>query len=132
MSVIASTLTNQALRMIQKITPSNVTSFNKLFLLIGVLAFVFASCDKVDITPMRQFYNESVNLHVATLDSITHFCDKFGTYVTIHPDSRRDAYYPPTLDNLKTAASLHGCTIQEVNLTIHVNPEWEDGLEIHF
>ncbi len=132
MSFIASTLTNQTLRMIHKITPFNVISFNKLFLLIGVLAFVFASCDKDDITPMRQMYNESVNLHVATLDSITHFCDKFSTYVTIHPDSRRDAYYPPTLDNLKAAASLHGCIIQDSGIKLNLNPAWDDEIEIHF
>ncbi len=131
MSVIA-TLTNQALRMIQKITPSNLISFNRLFFLIGALAGVFASCDKDDITPMRQFYNESVNLQVATLDSITRFCDKFGTYVTFHPDSRRDAYYPPTLDNLKAAASLHGCTIQLAGIKLNLNPAWEDEIEIHF
>ena len=102
-----------------------------LFVLLCLaVSLSFASCEKEvmeELTPMHQMYNESVTLPQATLDSITHFTYKFGGYVGTHPESRQDQYFTPTLQNLRDAAALHGCTIKETTVTtgITVNDEWD-------
>ena len=109
-----------------------------LFVLLCLaVSLSFTSCEKEameELSPMHQLYNESVNLPQATLDSITHFTHKFGDYVGSHPESRQDQYFTPTLQNLRDAAALHGCTITDSSVTtgITVNNEWDGETYITF
>lgn len=75
---------------------------------------------------MHQMYVESINLPDATLDSISHFTTKLANYVALHPDSRQDEYYDPTLQNVRGALSPYGYTVVErsVTLGITVNTDW--------
>ena len=76
---------------------------------------------------MHQMYDESVNLTQATVDSISCFCVKFSNYVTHNPQSKQDEYYEPTIQNVRTAAALHGYGIKvtEVTTGISLDTDWE-------
>lgn len=63
-------------------------------------------------------------LHEASIDSIKSFTGKFGYYVGIHPESRNDHYYDPTVDNLRYALSLYGYQLRELSASVTVNDEW--------
>ena len=109
-----------------------------LFMLFA-LPFFAASCsqDNADITPlapMRQMYDESANLTKATVDSISGFCVKFSGYVNQHPQSKQDDYFEPIIQNVRTAAALHGYDIKVSTVTsgIKINDEWEDEIVINF
>ena len=114
----------------------NLLIFSKLqallasLFLLFITTFVLSSCgkdagDSMPTTPlMFQMYTESKSLPEASIDSIKNFTGKFGNYVGIHPESRNDHYYDPTVDNLRYALSLYGYQLRELSASVTVNDEW--------
>lgn len=94
--------------------------------IVGVVMLtLFFGCEKepIVITPMYRFYTESTTLHQVTLDSITHFTNRFSAYVVKFPKSRDDEYFDPTMSNLRYAASKYGCTVIDDQTSISISTE---------
>ncbi len=109
-------------------------SLKGIFLLsIAILASSVVSCEKeVNYTQMFQFYEESIELPDATVDSIKSFNTKFSGYVIQHPDSRQDEYFEPTVANVRHAADLNGLNLSDLRIAIVINTTWERDTTIYF
>lgn len=113
-------------------------SCGRVFLLLLLaLPFFIASCSQDDaesLTPMHQMYNESVTLTQVQMDSISNFCTKFCGYVNKHPQSKHDEYFTPTIENIRTAAALHGYNIWITDdaICITIDDEWDDEIIVKY
>ena len=104
------------------------------FVVIAFLAICIASCERdLHYSQMCMFYEESLDLPDATVDSIKSFSSKFGGYVIQHPESKQDFYYEPTVKNIKYAADLNGLGVtDDLTIIITIDPTWEGDTVIHF
>lgn len=92
-----------------------------------MLSAILVSCEAEHVSAMRLFYDESVNLPNATVDSIKRFATKVETYVYKFPEERKSPYYPEIVDNIKAAAQAGNLVI-----TITIETEWEGEIDINF
>ena len=153
MTITTSTHNALALRMIQKITPPNLTYINKkirksevifsllhralapcvraLFvLLLGAMLLVGVGCSQEPLqstTEMEQLHAESSALGSVSNDSIQRFAYKVETYAQNHPQAQADPLWPEIIENIKSAA--HGASIHFV---ITINTEWDGEIEYYF
>ncbi len=153
MSVISSTLTNQTLRMIQKITPPNLTYVKKLIhnilvihplphrayarcdrpfgvLLLGTVLLIGTGCsqDALQSTSVMEYLHaESSGLGSVSNDSIQRFAYKVESYAQVHPQAQADPLWPEIIENIKSAAN--GASIHFV---ITINTAWDGEIEYYF
>ena len=103
------------------------------FVVIAFLAISIASCERdLHYSQMCMFYEESLDLPDATVDSIIHFNNKFCTYVIKNPSSMQDYYFEPTVRNLEYAADLNDLDLKSLTINITIDPTWEGDTVIHF
>ena len=153
MTITTSTHNALALRMIQKITPPNLTYTNKKIrksevifsllhralapcvraicvLLFGIMLLVGAGCSEESLqstTEMEYLHAESSALGSVSNDSIQRFAYKVETYAQNHPQAQADPLWPEIIENIKSAA--HGASIHFV---ITINTEWDGEIEYNF
>lgn len=153
MTITTSTHNALALRMIQKITPPNLTYINKKIrksevifsllhralapcvrafcvLLFGLMLLVGAGCSKDSIqstSEMEYLHAESSALGSVSNDSIQRFAYKVETYAQNHPQAQADPLWPEIIENIKSAA--RGASIHFV---ITINTEWDGEIEYYF
>ena len=103
---------------------------NKIFTLrilpfILFMLFLTASCEKeVTRYPEIQAYHiESLNLYVASADSVGNFSQKVQSFVVRHPDAKEDPLYPEIQQNIKQNL---------LRLSITINDEWDGETTIEF
>ena len=153
MTITTSTHIAIVLRMIQKITPPNLTcvkksifksffSFSLLHrayapcgrafcvLLFGLMLLVGVGCSKDSLqspTEMEYLHAESSALGSVSNDSIQRFAYKVETYAQNHPQAQADPLWPEIIENIKSAA--RGASIHFV---ITINTEWDGEIEYNF
>ena len=93
--------------------------------LIFFIALLSASCQKEQTRyPEIQVYHaESLNLRVATADSVALFSQKVKTFVVHHPDATQDPLYPVIQQNIRQNL---------LRLHITINDEWDGETTIEF
>ena len=93
--------------------------------LIFSILFLTASCQKEQTRyPEIQVYHaESLNLRVATADSVALFSQKVKTFVVHHPDATQDPLYPVIQQNIRQNL---------LRLHITINGEWDGETTIEF
>jgi len=109
-------------------------SLKGIFLLfIAILASSVVSCEKeVNYTQMFQFYEESIELPDATVDSIKSFNTKFSSYVIKNPESRQDEYFEPTVANVRHAADINGISLTDLRIVITIDTTWDRDTTIYY
>ncbi len=153
MTITTSTHNALALRMIQEITPPNLTYINKKFrkseaiffllhralapcvkaicvLLFGIMLLVGVGCSENSLqstTEMEYLHAESSALGSVSPDSIQRFATKVETYASQNPASQADPLWPEIIENIKSAA--HGANI---NFHITINTAWDGEIIINF
>ena len=153
MTISPSTYNALVLRMIQKITPPNLTHINKeirksevifsllhralapcvraiCVLLFGIMLLVGAGCSQDSLqstSEMELLHAESSRLASVPADSIQRFATKVETYASQNPASQADPLWPEIIENIKSAA--HGA-----NITFHItiNTAWDGEIEYYF
>ena len=93
--------------------------------LIFFIALLSASCEKeVTRYPEIQAYHvESLNLYVASADSVGNFSQKVQAFVVRHPDAKEDPLYPEIQQNIKQNL---------LRLSITINDDWDGETQINF
>ena len=153
MTITPSTHNALALRMIQKITPPNLTCINNKIrksevifsllhralapcvraicvLLLGAMLLLGAGCSQDALqstTEMELLHAESSALGSVSNDSIQRFAYKVETYAQNHPQAQADPLWPEIIENIKSAAL--GANI---NFHITINTEWDGEIEYYF
>ena len=153
MTITTSTHNALVLRMIQKITPPNLTCINNKIrksevifsllhralapcvraicvLLFGIMLLVGAGCSQESLqstTEMELLHAESSALGSVSPDSIQRFATKVETYASQNPASQADPLWPEIIENIKSAA--HGANI---NFHITINTAWGGEIIINF
>ena len=102
--------------------------------LICLFTLTFLACNKdaddaVNPNRMYEFYAESCGLTQTSADSVIQFSYKLGCYVTANPESQRDHYYPPTIENLDSACTKFG-VLQIGN--VYIKTEWGGNTYIEY
>jgi hypothetical protein len=102
--------------------------------IICLFALTFVACskdadDSVYSNRMYEFYAESCGLKQTSADSVIQFSYKLGRYVTANPESQRNRYYAPTIDNLDSACTKYG-VVQIGN--VYIKTEWGGETHINF
>ena len=153
MTITTSTHNALVLRMIQKITPPNLTYINKKIrksevifsllhralapcvralcvLLFGIMLLVGAGCSQEPLqstTEMELLHAESSALGSVSPDSIQRFATKVETYASQNPAFQADPLWSEIIENIKSAA--HGANI---NFHITINTAWDGVIEYYF
>ena len=93
--------------------------------LIFSILFLTASCQKEQTRyPEIQAYHvESLNLYVASADSVGNFSQKVQAFVVHHPDATQDPLYPVIQQNIQKNL---------LRLSITINDEWDGETCINY
>ena len=103
------------------------------FFVIAFVAMSMASCEKdVQYSQMFLFYEESLDLPEATVDSIKYFNNKFCRYVTKNPSSMQDDYFVPTVRNIEYAADIKGLDLGSLYIRFTIDTTWVGETAIDF
>ena len=84
-----------------------------------------ASCEK-ELTrypEIQAYHQESLNLTVASADSVGKFSTKVRTFVAHHPDAAQDPLYPAIEQNIRQNL---------LRLSITIDDEWDGETTIEF
>ena len=153
MTITTSTHNALALRMIQKITPPNLTYINKnirksevifsllhralapcvralCVLLLGAMLLVGAGCSQESLqstTEMELLHAESSRLANVSADSIQRFATKVETYASHNPTAQTDPLWTEIIENIHSAA-----TGASIHFVITINTEWDGEIEYNF
>ena len=103
---------------------------NKLFTLrtlplIFFIMLLTASCEK-ELTrypEIQAYHAESLNLNVASADSVGNFSQKVQGFAVRHPDATQDPLYPVIQQNIQQNL---------LRLHITINDEWDGETTIEF
>ena len=80
--------------------------------------------DEYEVSPvMEAYYDESVNLNTASIDSVKSFMGKVNNFIATYPEAKESNLYAKIKENIK-AASLR--------LNITINDEWDGEDYIKF
>ena len=72
---------------------------------------------------IQAYHAESLNLTVASADSVSKFSTKVKTFVAHHPDAAQDPLYPVIQQNIKQNL---------LRLSITINDEWDGETHIEY
>ena len=93
--------------------------------LIFFIALLSASCEKefTRYPEIQAYHAESLNLYVASADSVGNFSQKVQAFVVHHPDATQDPLYPVIQQNIRQNL---------LRLHITINDDWDGETTIEF